>query len=87
MMIQCGECDEWYDDAKCDTGHPHDRFISDEDAAQKDLAIALLGKEVLFHHMPVSAAGFHVTSINFEGMVTLKELPGFFAPHIFRIKQ
>jgi hypothetical protein len=81
MTTTCPQCKTVYDDAKCWTYCPHDRFISDEDAARKDAAFKILGKHVYFAGTPEKT--YVVTSISGTGMVTLDTLSGEFAPHLF----
>lgn len=86
MTITCNDCQTTLDDAVQSTLCPHERFISPLAAAQKDAAYALIGKTVVFNHMP-DGPGFRVTSINHIGMVTLDGLAGEFAPHLFKEKE
>lgn len=87
MIVTCGSCGRSYDDAKCWTYCPHERFITDELAAQKDLAFSLVDERLRFAHEPVEGhPGYRVQSINHAGMVTLTAasgLVGEFAPHLF----
>lgn len=87
MMTTCGSCGRSYDDATRWTYCPHERFISAELAAQKDLAFSLMGKDVRFaHESPESYTAHRVQSINHSGMVTLHPdsgMVGEFAPHLF----
>lgn len=80
MKRSCPDCGT-YDDALCSTVCPHERFISDEIAAQKDAAIKLLGKDVAFAHMPTEK--HRIGAVSYDGMVALDDLPGWFAPHLF----
>ena len=84
MIIRCEVCDDEYDDAERDTGCPHKRFLSVEDQTRKDAAIALIvaGKPVCFAHQP-DGPTHRVQSVNFIGMVTLDDMTGEFAPHLF----
>ena len=86
MKKYCVNCDIEYDDAKCTTICPHEQFISDEMAAQKDLAFSLVGKPVCCAHLP-DAEPMHVQSIDSTGMVTLSGMTGSFAPHILVVKK
>lgn len=85
MLITCEKCQLPFDDAVCWTVCPHERFISPENAAQKDAGMKLLGKRVRFAHMK-EAAGF-VNSMGHDGMVTLETLSGEFAPHVFVVME
>lgn len=44
MTRTCVACKETFEDAVA-TICPHERFISDEKAKQKDLAVSLIGKD------------------------------------------
>jgi hypothetical protein len=83
MQKTCDSCARVYDDAKCWTYCPHDQFLSDESLAQKDLANRLCGKRLRFNHMP--DGNLYIESVNWEGMVTIKGMPGEFAPHLFQV--
>ncbi len=80
MQVTCENCDACYDDARCWTYCPHDRFISDEDVARKDLAYSLVGKQLLFDGAPT-----YVEAISGRGMVDIKGFSGEFAPHLFTV--
>ncbi len=80
MQVTCETCHARYDDAVCWTYCPHDRFISDEVAARKDLAYSLLGKKLLFDGIPT-----YVEAISGNGMVDVKGFRGEFAPHLFTV--
>ena len=80
MQRTCSACRASYDDAVCWTFCPHDRFISDEHAARKDLAHSLMGKPLLFDGVR--------TRVNYvcgDGMVEIDGFTGQFAPHLFMI--
>jgi hypothetical protein len=83
MQRICDFCRKSYDDAISNTICPHPRFISQQDAKQKDLAFSLVAKDLQFNHTK-DGAPLHIQSINSCGMVTLRELPGEFAPHLFK---
>ena len=84
MRVQCGECRIVFDDAERSTICPHDRFLSPEHLAQKDLALSLLGKKLGW------ASGgteiLEVQSVDAVGMVTLRTYTGSFAPHLFIVR-
>lgn len=82
MIVTCPECDVPFDDARCTTICPHEQFLPDDLITQKDLAMSLCGKDVCFNHMP-DGPRYHVQSVGREGRITLAELPGEFAPHLF----
>jgi hypothetical protein len=79
MIVRCPTC-QTYDDAARLTYW--DQFISSDDLLQKDAALALLGKPVCFAHQPDGPA-HRVQSIGWNGMVTLNDMVGEFAPHLF----
>lgn len=82
MITICRDCNASYDDARMWTICPHEPFLTVEQALQKDLAAKLIGKRIRFAHQ--SEAETHlITSILWDGMVTLDDLPGEFAPHLF----
>ena len=83
MFVRCQTCKQRYDDAQRLTYCPHDKLMSDEDLAQKDAGLALLGKKVCFRHMPDGPA-YLVQSCGWNGMVSLAGMSGEFAPHLFR---
>ena len=91
MQVTCGDCGARYDDAVCWTICPHEQFISDEVAAQKDLAYSLLGKSVIFAHEVSDAARnnpFRVIAMRSSVTSTMVELEGMvgqFAPHLFTV--
>lgn len=85
MNIHCSICKADYDDAVCTTMCPHERFIDDETARQKDLACSLVGKDICFNHQPDGP--FHrITYVTYDGMVGLQDMVGEFAPHLFKVK-
>lgn len=83
MNTRCSTCGTAYDDAERSTICPHDRFLSPALQAQKDLALSLVGKELMW----ASGAGgdVRVQSVGWDGMVTLSGWSGEFAPHLFRV--
>lgn len=85
MTITCNDCQNILDDAFQTTICPHERFISPQAAEYKDAAYKLIGKTIVFNHMP-EGPDFRVQSINHIGMVTLDGLAGEFAPHLFKEK-
>jgi hypothetical protein len=74
-----------YDDAECFTFCPHGRFITPEDRDRKDLAFSLIGKPLRFAHQP-DGPERRIQSISGDGMVTIKDFSGEFAPHLFIVK-
>lgn len=85
MNVTCWECGLAYDDADRLTFCPHELIMPADDLARKKAAIALMdgGSTVRFNHQRDSGPDFHILGIDFIGMVTLRELPGYFAPHLF----
>jgi hypothetical protein len=82
MIRNCVTCRQDYDDAERLTFCPHDRFMSAEDLEQKKAGLALIGKHVCFAHQPTGPSHF-VQSVGWNGMVTLGDMVGEFAPHLF----
>jgi hypothetical protein len=89
MQRKCETCGFDYDDARCTTICPHQQFISDENAKQKDLAFSLVGKPLrwLVELPGYAYVPIFIQSIRHDGMVTLRgdEFPGEFAPHLFTV--
>ena len=90
MKTTCPSCTLVYDDTTHWTYCPHDRFISDEVAARKDLGYRLLGKQVTL--APLTAITTRgpspvrrVESVTREGYVTLSGIPGRVAPEVLHI--
>lgn len=84
MERTCDDCGVRYDDARMTTICPHEPFLSEFEAAQKDCAMQLLlGKAVRFHHQWKTGPDHRVQSVNHVGMVTLDDMVGEFAPHLF----
>lgn len=84
MIVQCEDCGISFDDATRDTGCPHEQFMSDDDLKQKDLGILLLGRDICFAHQP-NGPVHRIQSVGWNGMVTLHDMAGEFAPHLFVI--
>jgi hypothetical protein len=84
MIIACKDCGERFDDAERLTFCPHDRFMSAPDLEQKKAGIALIGKRVCFAHQPNGPA-HSIQSVGWNGMVTLTDMAGEFAPHLFLV--
>jgi hypothetical protein len=85
MMRVCADCGQRYDDGRRLTCCPHSPLMSDEDLAQKDLAMGLIGKTIRFNHLTEAGPDCRVTSIGWNGMVTIEGWAGEFAPHVFTI--
>lgn len=86
MNVTCTKCGTEFDDARRNTICPHPKIMSDADMDQKDAGLALIGKDIVFNHQPDGPI-WHVQSVAFDGMVTLCDLPGNFAPHLFTVKK
>ncbi len=80
MENTCPSCTLIYDDTTHWTYCPHDRFISDEVAARKDLGHALLGKQVSIGSLTTRTR--RVDAVTWEGYVILDGLPGRLAPEV-----
>lgn len=85
MNVTCPDCGKRYDDADRLTLCPHELIMPAADLERKKAAIALMdgGTTVRFNHQQDSGPDFHIQAIDFFGMVTLRELSGTFAPHLF----
>jgi hypothetical protein len=85
MIVVCEKCHKRYDDAERSTICPHELLWDPETLARKDVSISLLGKHVSFAHQPHGEV-HQVTAVNFEGMVGLHDLPGWFDPIVFVVR-
>ena len=61
--------------------------MSEDQAAQKDAALAILGKRVYFAHRPAGVPPARVTTVTRDGMVELEGWSGLFSPHSFIIAE
>ena len=84
MRVNCPDCNLSYDDADRSTTCPHDLIMPIVDLMQKKAALALCDHDVRFAHQP-NGPVHRVQSINWNGMVTLHDMVGQFAPHLFII--
>lgn len=75
MNRTCDICFTCYDDATRLTVCPHERFISDEIARQKDLAFSLVGRRLRLN-IADSIQPVCIQSIDHRGMVTLRTVDG-----------
>ena len=82
MRVKCEKCGQTYDDLNRWTICPHEKLMSDDDAKQKDLGLSLIGKDVWFAHLQ-SGKPHRVQSVGYNGLVTITDMVGEFAPHIF----
>ena len=82
MTIDCRYCGKRFDDARCWTICPHESLMSDKHLNQKDRAMKLLGKAVVFNHMPDEKPR-RIESITWDGMVSVSGMEGYFAPWCF----
>ena len=82
MEIRCEHCGKIYDDSERLTYCPHDDIMPPADMAQKKAALDLIGKRVCFAHQP-EGQSHGIQAVGWNGMVTLDDLPGEFAPHLF----
>ena len=82
MQMQCGNCKAIYDDAGQLTFCPHDPIMDPSDLQQKDAGLALIGKTIRFAHQP-DGPDHSVQSVGWNGMLTLRDMTGEFAPHLF----
>jgi hypothetical protein len=56
--------------------------MAPEDMERKKLAVSLLEKEVVFNHLP-EGPRLRITSMSWDGMVTVDGFSGEFAPSCF----
>lgn len=82
MLVRCKDCGADYDDGERLTYCPHERFMSASDLKQKDAGLALIGKQVRFAHQPEGPA-HPVQAVSWNGMISLADMAGEFAPHLF----
>jgi hypothetical protein len=82
MFRRCNDCGTDYDDADRLTFCPHDLIMDADDLAQKKLGLSLIGKPICFAHQPQGPV-HRVRSVSWNGMVTLADMVGEFAPHLF----
>lgn len=82
MLVRCGECGTDYDDSERFTFCPHDFLMPAADMDQKKAGLALLGKQIVFAHQPGGPA-HRVRSVGWNGMITITDMVGEFAPHMF----
>lgn len=82
MMVTCADCNLSYDDADRSTICPHDLIMPIDDLVQKKLALDLCEKDICFAHQP-DGPMHRIQSVNWNGMVTLHDMVGQFAPHLF----
>ena len=82
MQTSCAKCGTEFDDADQNTICPHPLIMSADDLAQKKAGLALIGRAVCFAHQPDGPAHV-VQAVGWNGMVTLGNMVGEFAPHLF----
>lgn len=84
MIVKCKTCNRDFDDADRMTFCPHDFIMPAAELAQKKAALALCERDICFAHMP-DGPSHRVQSVSWNGMVTLHDMVGEFAPHLFVI--
>lgn len=84
MMINCESCNLAYDDADRTTICPHGLIMPIDDLNRKKAALALCERDICFAHQPEGPT-HRVQSVNWNGMLTLHDMTGEFAPHLFVI--
>jgi hypothetical protein len=82
MMRRCDDCGLDYDDADRLTYCPHEPIMGADDLMQKKAGLALIGRDICFAHQP-DGPSHRVQSVGWNGMVTLNDMVGEFAPHLF----
>lgn len=84
MNILCVDCFTYFDDARRLSYCPHEPLASDEILDRKDAAARLLmANTVRFNHEADTGPDRKIQSVSWDGMVTLGDLAGEFAPHLF----
>jgi hypothetical protein len=87
MNVKCNSCGKDYDDAECWTICPHHLFMARADLDRKKLALSLLGKWLVFNHRPAGVPPAQITSIGWNGMISLAGMSGEFSPDLFTITE
>ena len=82
MLVKCDKCGTEYDDADRLTICRHELIMSADDLVQKKQAIGLVGRTVRFAHEP-NGPDRRISSVSWNGMVTIDGMDGVFAPHLF----
>lgn len=82
MIMNCDRCSAAYDDADRSTLCPHDLIMPAKDLERKKAALDLLGRDICFAHQPDGPV-HRVQTVDWNGMVTLADMVGKFAPHLF----
>lgn len=83
MIHTCEACGLRYNDAHCSTLCPHHRWLTAPEQERKDLALALLGRDLRWAHLP-DGPTVRIQSVEWNGMITLVGWSGEFAPDLFR---
>jgi hypothetical protein len=83
MTRNCERCAAAYDDVRRSTICPHEELLPPELMEQKIRACELIGRKVLFAHLPAGAPPALVTTVHWNGMIELEGWTGQFAPHLF----
>ena len=82
MLVLCDKCGTNYDDADRLTFCPHELIMSADDLVQKKQALELVGRTVRFAH-ETNGPDRRISSVAWNGMVTVDGMDGVFAPHLF----
>jgi hypothetical protein len=80
MQTECPNCGATFDDRT--TICPHPLIMPADDLARKKAALDLIGKDLHFAHEPGGPVR-RIQSVGWNGMVTLHDMAGEFAPHLF----
>jgi hypothetical protein len=78
----CKACQKHYDNVAQQTYCPHEILLTDEQLAQKEHALSLLGHHVWFSRS-MGGIQYRVTAVRWDGMIMLNTLPWRFHPHHF----
>lgn len=82
MNVSCDACGAIFDDADRTTVCPHDLIMPADDLARKKAGLDLIGRDICFAHEPAGPVR-RVQAVGWNGMVTLHDMAGEFAPHLF----
>lgn len=84
MIVKCPDCGVAYHDEDRLTYCPHELIMAAADLEQKKRALSLLERDICFAHQP-NGPTHRIRSVGWNGMVTLADMVGEFAPHLFVI--
>jgi hypothetical protein len=82
MIVECPDCGATYRDEDRLTYCPHEPIMAADDLEQKKYALSLLERDICFAHQP-NGPTHRIQSVGWNGMITLHDMVGEFAPHLF----